>query len=44
MKLRIGALVAIALGAWTKQDILFLLSILLTVLAMLQEYLKDRAN
>lgn len=41
-KLKIIGASAIAAGKLTNQDILFILSILITVLGMIQEYLSHR--
>lgn len=41
-KLKVTGAAAIAAGGLTNQDWLFILSILLTVLGMIQEYLKGR--
>ena len=40
--LKSGAVATVALGGLTNQDILFIISILLMVLGMLQDYLRDR--
>ena len=43
-KLKSLGLVSAAAAGLTKQDWLFIISILLTVLGMLQDYLRDRKN
>jgi len=41
-KLKVIGASAIAAGKITNQDILFIISIIITVLGMIQEYLKSR--
>lgn len=43
-KLKIAGVAALAGGGLTQQDWLFIISILLTVLGMLQTYLENRKN
>lgn len=43
-KLKYAGMAALAGGGLSKQDWLFIISILLTVLGMLQSYLENRKN
>ncbi|MBA7544621.1 hypothetical protein ES705_36982 [subsurface metagenome] len=40
--LKTSAVACLGLAGWSKQDILFVVSICLTVLGMIQDYLNDR--